>query len=137
MSRFCSGLLLTGLLTLAGCTRPEDYVAVAREQQKAMDEVTAVLSKIHDAKEMAGAKAELDERLGRFDAVARKANALPKPPPPEAQRRLQDEEIFVRSAFDKMAREVKRVHDRPGGAEFFDQFEGRAAWLREANPVAP
>lgn len=136
MLRIRAALLMFALLTIAGCTRPEDYVAVSREQQKAMQDVTAILSKIHDAQDMAAAKAELDDRLKDCDAVARKANALPKPPP-EAQARLEGEQIFVQNAFDAMGREVRRVRDLPGGRAFFKQFEASSPWFALTSPGAP
>ncbi len=123
MSRFATGLLLAGLLAMAGCTGPADYLEVARAQQKAMEEVTNVLRKIDNEKDMAAARDELEERFARYDAIARKARDLPKPAPPEVGERMQ-EEGFER-AIAAMQREISRVRNLPGGKEFFDQFKGR------------
>jgi hypothetical protein len=122
-----SGILAVVLLTLAGCSRTEDYLAVVRGQQQAMQEVTDILKKVHDDKDMAAAKDALDERFAKFDAIARKARDLPKPPPPEVEEKL-DLNAFKR-AMRNMNEEIQRVKDLPGGKEFFAQFEGRTALL--------
>ncbi len=53
-----------------------------------MQEVTDILKKVHNEKDMAGAADKLDERFAQFDAIARKARDLPKPPPPEVSEQL-------------------------------------------------
>ena len=48
MLRIREGAVLFGLIALAGCTRSEEYVEVARAQQKALKEVHAILAEIRD-----------------------------------------------------------------------------------------
>jgi hypothetical protein len=110
------------LLSVSGCTRTADYVEVAQSQQQAMREVTGILKKIHNARDMAAAREELDERFAQFDAVARKARELPKPPPPEVERQL-DMDAF-KTALTEMREQIDRVKQLEGGEEFFRQFEG-------------
>jgi hypothetical protein len=119
------------VLAIAGCTRTEDYLDVARAQQKAMQEVTAILEKVHSEKDMAAAKESLDERLTQYEAIARKARDLPKPAPPEVGEQMKAEG-FVR-AFERMQQEIGRVKALPGGKDFFQQFEGHTTLLHAAD----
>ena len=70
------------LLALVSCTKPQDYYDVFREQRSTYQELGDILATIQDEKSMVAAKSKLEERFERFDATARKADALPKPPPP-------------------------------------------------------
>jgi hypothetical protein len=124
MSRLRRGLPIIGLLAplaLAGCSRTEEYLEVARAQQKAMEDVTEVLARIRDEKDMAAAREALDARFARFEAIARKARDLPKPPPPEVAERL-DQAAF-RRAFDAMGEQIQRVKELPGGKEFLQSYD--------------
>ena len=79
------------LLLLVGCTKDEDYLNVIREQLAAMKELADILETVKDESSMAQAKKTLDERSEKFAAISRKANALPKPPPPEVLRRMDNQ----------------------------------------------
>ena len=114
-------LLAVGLLALSGCSRTEEVLEVAREQEQAMRDVTAVLAKIRDEKDMAAAKDEFDERFARFEKIARKARDLPHPPQPEIGTPLGDAAISMEKAFREMQDQVNRVRRLPGGEEFFSQ----------------
>jgi hypothetical protein len=116
--------MLVGLLFLAGCTQTEDYLEVFRDQHKAVQEVTAILAKIRNEQDMAAARDELDERFVRFEKIARRARALPSPPPADVVSRV-DKEGIERSIAE-MRREIDRVKGLPGGEQFFSQFEDRA-----------
>jgi hypothetical protein len=118
--------VLLGLLVLTGCTRPQDYVNVAREQQRAMQEVTEILARVRDEKDLAAARAELDERVERYEAIVRRAKALPQPPSEEAQRLLQDEQPAFQTALRRLSEQVVRVRALPGASAFFEQYEGRS-----------
>src|SRR6516225_7763152 len=113
MSRISHSMLFVGILSAAGCTRTEDYVAVAREQQEAMREVSQILSRVHSEKDLAAAKADLDERRERFEAIPKKANALPKPPPADAVARLEQERFFFQRTLEEMTAEIQRVKALP------------------------
>ena len=115
---------LVGLLTLAGCTRPEEYVEVAQAQRAALEEVRVILAGIRDEKDLEAAKAELDRRFDRFESVARKAAALPKPPPGEAETRLKEELPAYRRSLEELKREARRVKALPGCDRFFERYEG-------------
>jgi len=124
MSRTCQLALLLGVIALVGCTRPQEYVEIARAQRKAMDDIRAVLADIQDEKGMQAAQAELDRRFDEFDAVARKAKALPTPSA-EALAQLQEEQRPAEAALAKLRDEIRRVRELPGGERFFQQYEGR------------
>lgn len=118
------GPILVGLVFLGGCAQTQDYLEVFRDQHKAVQEVTAILSRIRNEEDMAAARDELDERYMRFEQIARRARALPNPPPDDVASRV-DKEGIERS-ITEMRREIDRVKALPGGEEFFRQFEGRA-----------
>ena len=127
MRRTAAALLFAIVLLLPGCSRTADYLEVIRGQEKAMQEVTEILKTVQNEKDMAAAKEALDERFAKFDAIARKARDLPKPPPPEVEQQI-DLPRFKRTVSE-MTAEIQRVKDLPGGKEFFAQFEGRTALL--------
>jgi hypothetical protein len=114
--------LVLGLLVLSGCSRTDEILEVAREQEQAIRGVTAVLAKIHDEKDMAAAKDELDARFARFEKIARKARALPHPPTPEVGTPLGDAAVSLQKAIREMQGEIDRVKELRGGEKFFSQF---------------
>ncbi len=133
MSKGRAALVGLALLALPGCTRTEDYLEVARAQQEALRDVTAVLTHIHSEKDMAAAKEKLDDGEARFEAIARKARALPKPPP-EVASRLQDEAPKMQRALEQLRDEVQRVRGLPGGQEFLKQYQGRTGLFSAPAP---
>jgi hypothetical protein len=127
MSRPHRVVLWLALLALGGCTRPEEYAEVARQQRAALQKMADILAEVQSEKDLPRAKADLDERLGDFEAIARKGSALPKPPPPEAAARLEQEKYPLQRAVDRLREEVERVKRLPGGEEFFKQYQGRTS----------
>jgi hypothetical protein len=119
----CGGLLM--LLVLAGCTKPEDYLKVAREQRTAYKELADILVTIEDEKSMAAATAALADRSAKCEAIARTGQALPQPPPPEVQERFQEDAFVMKRTIERMQEEVRRVRGLKGGPEFFKQFESK------------
>ncbi len=130
LSRGC----LVGVLLLLGCTRDEDYYQVMREQQDAMKEVTEVLETVKEQKTMAEAKSSLERLRQKFDAIAQKANSLPKPPPRKVLERMQEEKLFTERNLERLRREVKRVSDLPGGAQLWKEFESGSPGLFPVGP---
>ena len=98
MAKVRGWLVLACLLPLAGCTSTEEYLEVARAQQKAYREVIGILAKIHDEKDMAAARDELDDRFAQCERIARKARALPKLEPPEASSPLGQAALALQEA---------------------------------------
>jgi len=127
MARVRNALIVASLLAVAGCApNTEEYLEVARAQRRAIQDITGILEQIRDPKDMAAAKEQLDDRFGRLDAIARKAQAMPKPPP-------EVHELFAKEgateALQAMQEQVKRVRSLKGGEQFFEQFEGRRSLL--------
>ncbi len=120
------------VLLLVGCTKPEAYYEVLRENRATVREVTAILADIQDEKSMKEAKAKLDARSEEFEARARKAMALPKPPPAEVTERMQEESATRQLMLDELRNQVQRVQKLEGGKAFFKQFEGNASGLFNA-----
>ena len=89
-ARYACFVLLPSL-TLAGCSRTEEYLEVFRDQRAAWSELAGILESVKDEKSMVEAKTVLDNRAAKFDAIVRRANALPKPAPAEVQKRLAEE----------------------------------------------
>ena len=114
---------LTLLLLPAGCAdRGDEYLKVFREQKAAMGELAEVLEGVKSEKDLPAAKAELDERVAKFEAVARRAREM-RPPPEDVVRRLEDERLLLERAARRLQEEVRRVAALPGGVEFLKQFE--------------
>jgi DNA-directed RNA polymerase alpha subunit len=125
-----SALLL--LFLSAGCTKPEAYYEVFREQRATYREVTKILGEIQDEKSMAQAKAKLQDQFEKLEATARKAEALPKQPPAEVVERFRDESQSLQRAINDMREQVGRVQKLEGGQAFFKQFESNHSGLFNA-----
>lgn len=123
MGRFLRHVWLLFLLAPAGCSKEEDYMEVFREQQAAYRETADILATIKDEKTMADAKSALDERFKRFEAIAKRAKALPQPPPPSVVNRMKDEEFVMKRTMSHLQDQLKRVSELKGGKEFLRQFE--------------
>jgi hypothetical protein len=120
------------LFLAAGCTKPEAYYEVFREQRETYREVTKILTEIEDEKSMAAAKAKLQEQFEKFAATARKGEALPKPPPAEVTERLRDDSPSMQRAIADLQFQVGRVQKLEGGKAFFKQFESKHSGLFNA-----
>src|ERR1019366_4279405 len=105
---------------------------VFREQRAAMKELTAILATVNDEKTMADAKVLLKERGEKFEATSRKANALPKPLPPEVLKRLEDDRFIMERTMAGLLSEIARVRNLPGGEEFLNDFKSRSPGLMSA-----
>ena len=119
------------LLVAAGCTKEEDYLEVSREQRAAWKEMTDILATIKDEKSMADAQVALKKHTPKYEALARKAKALPKPPP-DVIKRLQEDEVIIRATLRHLHTEVERVGKLPGGDEFMKQFQSNSQGLMPA-----
>lgn len=128
--------LLIALVLLAGCTKPEAYYDVMREKRATWREVTAILMDVEDEKTLGAAKAKLDARQEEFEARARKAQALPNPPPPEVLERMRDERTSMQQAFDDLQYQIRRVQNLKlkGGEAFFKHFESQEGPLSGIKP---
>jgi hypothetical protein len=120
------------LFLAAGCTKPEAYYEVFREQRANYREVTAILAEIQDEKSMAEAKTKLQVQFEKNEATARKAEALSKSPPAEVEQRIRDEGPSLQRAINDMRDQIGRVQKLPGGKAFFKQFESNQSGLFSA-----
>lgn len=120
------------LLMFAGCTKPEAYYEVFREQRATYREVTTILAEIQDEKSMAQAKAKLEEQFEKSEATARKAEALPKPPPAEVEARLREDRASMERVLKDLQDQIGRVQKLDGGKAFFKQFESKNSGLFNA-----
>ena len=111
------------LATLVGCTREQDYYDVARDRQAAMEELVEILVSIKDPGSMADAKRTLQSNAEKYDTIAKRANALPKPPPQRVLEQLAQDSALADATLRRAAIEAKRVGELPGGAEFLRQFQ--------------
>lgn len=109
------------LLLLAGCARDQDYFDVLAEQRAAWNELADVLETVKDEKSMAEAKSALKERMARFEAVSKKAKALPQPSPALLEK-AKDKVYLLQRAIDRTREEVRRIQALPGGSAFWKQF---------------
>jgi protein subunit release factor A len=108
--------LAWGMILVVGCS--PSYQTVQKEQISALKELTEILSTVKDQTTMEAARGELARRFDRFEQVAKKAKALPKPSA-EVQRQLEEELGPQKErAFDNLLKEVRRITALPGGEEF-------------------
>ena len=126
MTRIFSSGCFVGFFLLISCARDEDYFQVMREQREAMKEVADVLETVQDEKSMADAKASLERLNYKFASIAQKANALPKPPPREVLKRMEEDKHFTQRNLDRLRAQVERVSKLPGGAQLWKQFESNS-----------
>lgn len=119
------------LFLVSGCNREQDYVDVAREQRAAWKEMTDILATVKDEKSMAGAKASLEKHNAKYETLARKARALPKPSAQVLQR-LQEDEVIIRATLRHLHTEAERVGKLPGGEDFMKQFKSNSQGLMPA-----
>lgn len=113
------------ILVAAGCggaTR-SDYLQVFHDQKESWDELADILETVQDEKTMQAARGELTTRFARFEAVARRAKALP-PPPADVLGRLEEERFVMQRATERLHGEVRRVQQLPGGEAFLKEFSG-------------
>jgi hypothetical protein len=132
MSRAVRSACFVLVLTLAGCAKDEDYFEVLREQRGAWKEMADILATVHDDKSMTDAKTALEERGKKFDAISRKAKALPNPPPQEVLKRMEADRFVMERTVARLQSEVERVRKLPGGVEFLKQFESGSQGLMSA-----
>jgi hypothetical protein len=125
-----SGIAL--LLISAGCNREQAYLDVAREQRASWKELTDILATVKDEKSMASAKTALEKQNAKYEALAKKARSLPRPPPPEVNQRLQEDEGLIRATLRHLHTEAERVGKLPGGEEFLKQFKSESHGLMPA-----
>ncbi len=118
-------------LPFYGCATDEDYRKVFRDQHSAWLEMTEVLSTVRDEKSMAEAKVKLDASFDKFEAISKRAKALPAPSK-EIKQQLEKEREYLEQATTNLLREVGRIRKMPGGPGFLSQFEARHPGLMGA-----
>jgi hypothetical protein len=129
--RTLGSALLLGCFLLSGCTSSERYVEVMREQREAYQETVDVLVKVNDEKTMVEVKPSLDQLMVKFDKIASKAKALPKPSAAVLQEH-ENEQYLVKHAWERYREEVKRISQLKGGPEFLKQFDTNTFSLWQA-----
>ncbi len=120
------------LLILAGCAKDQDYFDVLSEQQAAWTELAKVLGTVKDEKSMAEAKTALEAREAKFEAIAQKAQALPKPSAAVLEQ-LEQKKYLLQRAIEQAQAEVGRIRrDVPGGEAFCKKFGSKFPGLLSA-----
>jgi hypothetical protein len=120
------------LLLLAGCAKDQDYFEVLSEQQAAWTELAEVLETVKDEKSMAAAKTALEVREAKFEAIARKAQALPKPSAAVLEQ-LEQKKYLLQRAIERSQGEVRRIRrDVPDGEAFCKKFGSKFPGLMSA-----
>lgn len=122
------------VLIVAGCTKDQDYLDVKDEKLAALTELTEILKTVKDAQTMGEAKRTLQGKSERYEAISRKASALPMPPPERVQQRIKEEMYVIQRIFDHYRTETVRINGLPGGPEFLTQFESTKRLLAVVQP---
>lgn len=124
---------MIALFLPAGCARDEEYLEVYRAQKENYKELGDILATVKDEQSMAEAKSALDERAKKFEAVARKASALPKPPPAAVAERVKEDAFAMERTLQRLREEIRRIREKvKGGDEFLKQFESQSPGLFSA-----
>jgi aspartate-semialdehyde dehydrogenase len=110
---------------LAGCKRNDvtSYLAVSREQIQAMQELTDILSTVKDKATMAAALPKLKKSFQRFEQIASKAKALPKPSEEIKQRIEEDLGPQLERSAIRYREEGTRIRQLPGGEDFLKELK--------------
>jgi len=119
------------MLSLTGCAKEKDYLDVFREQRSAWRDLTEVLATVRDEKSMADAKGTLEDRLEKYEKIAAKARALPKPSA-QILMKLEQDRASMQRAAENLQDEVRRVRALPGGPAFLKKFESQSPGLLSA-----
>jgi hypothetical protein len=120
------------LFVLAGCAKDQDYFDVLSEQQAAWTELADVLATVKDEKSMAEAKAALQIREAKFEAIAQKAQALPKPSAGVLEQ-MEQKRFLLQRAIERAQGEVRRIRrDVAGGEAFCKRFGSKFPGLMSA-----
>ena len=90
------------------------------------------LATVKDERSMADAKAALEKQTPKYAELARKANALPKPPPPEVVKQFQEDQVIIQATLRHLHTQIDRVSKLPGGEEFMKQFRSNSQGLMPA-----
>jgi hypothetical protein len=122
-----TGVIL--LLVPLGCARDQDYLDVIKDRQAAMEELVATLESIKDAASMADARRTLEANSEKYEAIARRAEALPKPPPSRVKEQMQVDAPLATATMQRAGIEAKRISQLPGGVEFLKQFQATKGLL--------
>jgi hypothetical protein len=119
-----AGLALV-LAVLSGCGKAEPYLAVARAQVRAQEELADLLATIQDRASMEAARPALREHFKRFEDIQEKARALPPRPPAGVNEQLQEElSERMQAVVRRLAQESARIGQLPGGPEFLKELAG-------------
>jgi cytochrome c556 len=107
---------------LGGCNRAEPYLDVFRQLQATWEETAKLLAGVTDAESMEAAKDRFAELTVRAQSVARKAQAMGRPPD-EVLEQLAEQRDGMQRAVNRVMAEIARVRQLPGGDEFVKDIE--------------
>lgn len=128
--------MATALLSLAGagCNSSASYAAIFQEQMEAQKDLTGILGTVVDKESMSAARERLEKKSAAFEAIKKRAAALP-PPSAEIRQRLQEQfGAQMQESLAALLAEVRRVKELPGGQEFLESFAAFTAAGRKKQP---
>ena len=107
---------------VVGCNRAEPYLEVFRQLRSTWEETAKLLESVTDAESMEAAKDRFAELTVRAQSVARKAQALGRPPD-DVLEQLAEQRDGMQRAVNRVMAEIARVRRLPGGDEFVRDIE--------------
>jgi hypothetical protein len=111
------------ITVLAGCDKSEAYLAVAREQVQAQEDLANCLAGLPDQAALEAASEQLRVLFHRFETIKKKAGALPQKPSAAVEERLREElGERMQGVLGKLARESARISQLPGGRELLENL---------------
>lgn len=121
------------VMTAVGCVKDQDYYDIAKAKQASMEELVEILQNVKDGPSMAEAKQKLQANTDKYEAIARRAESLPKPPP-RVEERFRQDSALMDATIRRLRVDVGRVAQLPGGAEFLRQFQSTKGLLTAVQP---
>lgn len=122
VSRAFPGLVILVALLSAGCDGSAAYRDLLRDQAKALDELSGILTRVSDKDSMEAARTQLAAHYREFDSLSRRFQELDRPTP-EVMRAMNADWAKANEAMKKVHAQVRRINALPEGKEFLASFD--------------
>lgn len=114
------GLIIA--VAAAGCDGSAAYRALLRDQAKALDELSGILTSVTDKNSMEAARGRLAASFGKFETLSRRFGELDRPTP-EVMRSMNADWAKANEAMKKVHAQVRRISALPEGQKFLESVD--------------
>ena len=115
-----AGILLAAL---SGCDKSATYLAIARDQVRAQEDLAALLSTVTDKASMEASRASLRRLYEHFDELSQQALKLPKPSAAVQERLIEEWGSKLEASMTSLREQRARICALPGGEAFMKDLE--------------